>query len=83
MVMSWEGYSWLQLKACGVSHDQLLNVLQPYHGRRPSTEAEFNAMQLTLRRMGTSLNMCPEMWRHSSGSHIHEPSWWAPPAVPV
>ena len=59
MAMSWEGYSWLLLKACGVSHHQLLNVLQPYQGRFPGTEAEFNAMQLTLRRMGHILEQAP------------------------
>ena len=59
MAMSWEGYSWLLLKACGVSHHQLLNVLQPYQGRFPSTEAEFSAMQLTLRRMGHILEQAP------------------------
>jgi hypothetical protein len=61
MAMSWEGYSWLLFKACGISmsHHQLLNVLQPYQGRFPSTEAEFNAMQLTLRRMGHILEHAP------------------------
>ena len=59
MAMSWEGSSWLLLKACGVPHHQLLSVLQPYQGRFPITEAEFNAMQLTLRRMGRILEHAP------------------------
>jgi len=50
--MSYEGYSWLLLKACKVTQNQLLQILQPYQGRFPNTEAEFNALQLTLRRMG-------------------------------
>ena len=32
MVMSWEGYAWLLLRACGVTQHQLINVLQPYQG---------------------------------------------------
>ena len=59
VAMSWEGYSWLLLRACGINQHQLLNVLQPYQGRFPSTEAEFNAMQLTLRRMGHILEHTP------------------------
>ena len=59
MAMSWEGYSWLLLRACGVNQHQLLSILQPYQGRFPSTEAEFNSMQLTLRRMGHILEQTP------------------------
>ena len=59
MAMSWEGYAWLLLRACGVNQHQLLSVLQPYQGRFPNTEAEFNSMQLTLRRMGHILEQTP------------------------
>jgi len=52
MTMNWEGYTWLLLKACRVNHQQLLQILQPYQGRFPNNEMEFNAVQLTLRRMG-------------------------------
>ena len=52
LTMSWEGYAWQLLKACRVNHQQLLNILQPYQGRFPSSEPEFDSMQLTLRRMG-------------------------------
>lgn len=39
MTMSWESYSWLLLRACGVNQNQLLNLLEPFQGRFPSTEA--------------------------------------------
>ena len=61
--MSWEMYSWLLLRACGVNQNQLLNILQPMQGRFPNTEQEFNVMELTLRRMGHILENAP-----------HEPS---------
>ena len=35
-----------------MSSERLVDLLQPYQGKFPSTEAEFNALQLTLRRMG-------------------------------
>ena len=57
--MSWECYSWLLLQACGVDQQQLVQVLHPYQGRFPNTEPEFNAMQLTLRRMGHILENRP------------------------
>ena len=52
MAMNWEGYSWLILKACSPNPQQLITILQPFQGRFPSTEADFEAMSLTLRRMG-------------------------------
>ena len=57
--MSPEGLAWLLLKACGVNHNQLLSILQPFQGRFPNTEAELNAMQMTLRRMGHILESAP------------------------
>ena len=57
--MSWEMYSWLLLRACGVNQNQLLNILQPLQGRFPNNEQEFNGMELTLRRMGHILENAP------------------------
>ena len=57
--MSWEMYSWLLLRACGVNQNQLLNILQPLQGRFPNNEQEFNSMELTLRRMGHILENAP------------------------
>ena len=48
----YEGYSWLLLKACGVSQHQLIILLQPTAGRFPTNDQEFSAMILAIRRMG-------------------------------
>ena len=37
MIMNWEGYSWILLRACGVTMDQLLRILQPLNNRYPFT----------------------------------------------
>ena len=52
MTLSWEGYAWLVLKACGTNSQQFLQLLQPYQGRFPNSEAEYNALAMSLRRMG-------------------------------
>ena len=57
--MSWEGYSWLLLRACGVNSSQLMTILQPFNNRYPNTEAEFNSMSTTLRRIGHILEHAP------------------------
>ena len=57
--MSWDMYSWLLLRACGVNQHQLLNILQPMQGSFPNTEQEFNVMELALRRMGHILESAP------------------------
>ena len=48
--MNLEGYSWLLLCGIGATSQQLLQILQPYQQRFPSTEADFNSMQMTIRR---------------------------------
>lgn len=68
--MSWESYSWLLLRACGVNQNQLLNLLLPFHGRFPRTEAEFQAVPLSVRRMGHIMEGAP--------SNITPPSSTAP-----
>ena len=55
MLMNWEGYSWLLLRACGVNPTQLLQLLQPFQGRFPNTQQEFEDIQLSLRRMARIL----------------------------
>ena len=52
MVMNIEGYSWLLLKAVGVTPQQLIQLLQRTAMRFPTTEAEFDALQVNLRRIG-------------------------------
>ena len=59
MAMSWEGYSWLLTRACHVSQHQLLSLLQPFQGRFPADEAEFNNLQMAMRRMGHILEGSP------------------------
>ena len=51
MLLNWEGYSYLFLRATGVSPNQLLTILQPYSGRFPNTQQEFEDMTLAVRRM--------------------------------
>ena len=50
--MSWEGYTFFLLKAIGPSPQQLVLLLTPTNGRYPQTEAEFEALQTQLRRIG-------------------------------
>ena len=52
MAMSYEGYSWLLLRACRPNSQQLLNLLQPFQGQFIATEAHFNNLQMALRRTG-------------------------------
>ena len=64
--MSWQGYSWILLKACGATDNQLLQLLMPFQGRFPATEQEFGALQLALRRMGhilerSSMNIATQL----------------------
>ena len=59
MTMLWEGYAWLLLKAHGINGSQPLNLLQLFQGHMPTSEAEFNAMQMSLRRMGHILEHQP------------------------
>ena len=75
--MSWEGYSLLLLRACGVSPPMLVQILHQYAGRFPNTEAESTAMEVTLRRMGHILENSPM----NVGSRVRPPtgdSSWTP-----
>ena len=59
MLLNWEGYSWLFLRAAGVSPNQLLQLLQPYSGRFPATQQEFEDMTLATRRMARIIERHP------------------------
>ena len=63
--ISWEGYSWILLKAIGVSGAQLVQILQPVQGHFPNNEQDFEAMCLTLRRMGHILENSPHNLAHA------------------
>ena len=69
LTMSWEGYSWMLLRATGVSSAQLLQLLQPTGNRYPTTEAEFEAMCLAIRRMGHIIESAP----HNIAQHLRAP----------
>ena len=67
--MSWEGYTWILLRAIGVSSQDLIHVLQPAQGQFPSTEPEFDAMCMTLRRMGHVRENAPHNLAHALRSN--------------
>ena len=58
LMLSWEGYSWLLLRACGVNPTQLI-LLQPYQGRFPHTSEEFESLVLDIRWMVRILEGIP------------------------
>ena len=59
LVISVPGLAWLLLKSCNVSDAQLLQVLTPFGGNFPQTEAELNVLKTQLRRMGHVLEGSP------------------------
>ena len=50
--MTWEGYSHLLLRACRVDPQQMVTLLSPCGGIPPTTEQQFNQMEMAIRRMG-------------------------------
>ena len=63
--MSWEGYTWILLRTIGVSSQDLISILQPVQGQFPSTEPEFEAMCMTIRRMGHIRENAPHNIAHA------------------
>jgi hypothetical protein len=59
LTLSPSGLAWLLLKACQVSEQQLLQLLQPFQGAFPQTEADLNVLRTQLRRMGHVLEHRP------------------------
>lgn len=49
--MNWETSHGSSLRACGVNQNLLLIFFQPFQGRSPSTEAEFQSVSLRLHHM--------------------------------
>eukprot|EP00969_Alexandrium_andersonii_P132173 5844837-Alexandrium_andersonii.AAC.1 len=47
--MSHEGYALQLLRACNVSPTQMIQFLQPFQGRLPTTEQEFLVLQTHMR----------------------------------
>ena len=65
-VMSYEGYSLHLLRAVGVGHDHLMTLLQPFGGRLPTDQLQFEQMTAQMRRLGHILEHAP----HSVASTI-------------
>ena len=59
LTMSITGLVWLLFRAVGVNDTQLIQLLQPFQGRVPQTEAELQALRVQLRRMGHVLEHAP------------------------
>ena len=47
-----KGLSWFLLKACKVTDQQLLTLLQPFNGQYPNDDNEFSQLCTSIRRMG-------------------------------
>ena len=79
-VVSIQGISWLLLRAIGISDNQLIQLLSPFQGLFPATEAEFTQLKTSLRRMGHVLERAPgnirEGFRQTPGqsAFLTEPS---------
>ena len=59
MALFLQGLSFVLLRSVGVDDTQLLQLLQPFNGQCPNTDAQFGALQHGLRRMGHSLEHHP------------------------
>eukprot|EP00969_Alexandrium_andersonii_P116875 5167637-Alexandrium_andersonii.AAC.1 len=57
--MSHEGYALQLPRACNVSPRQMIQFLQPFQGRLPTTEAEFQLVTSHMRRVGHILESAP------------------------
>ena len=57
--MSIEGCALQLLRACQVNSAQLIQFLQPYGNRLPTTEAQFRELQSSLRRVGHIVEHAP------------------------
>ena len=51
-VMSTEGCALQLLRACGVSTDQMVQLLQPFNTNLPANEQQLNARFASMTRMG-------------------------------
>ncbi|CAK9060240.1 unnamed protein product [Durusdinium trenchii] len=58
-IVSIQGVTWILLRAVGITDQQLLQLLSPFNGLFPSTEAEFTQLKTSLRRMGHILERAP------------------------
>ena len=74
-VMSTEGCALQLLRACGVSTNQMMQLLQPFQTNLPSNEQELNALFASMRRMGHIAENTPgnigATLHARSGRHSH------------
>ena len=66
MQMPVNAYTWLLLKAVGINNNQLISLIEPYGGRLPTTNANYQDMLKKLRRMSHIIEGAPG----NLGSHI-------------
>ena len=59
MIMNVQGLSWLLLRACGVTNQQLIHLLTPLLGQFPATDQQLDVLFTGLRRMGHILEHAP------------------------
>lgn len=58
-ILSVQGITWILLRAIGISDQQLIQLLAPFNGLFPSTEAEYTQLKTNRRRMGHILERTP------------------------
>ena len=69
-VMSVSGSALQLLRACHISSEQMMTLLQPLNNRLPTTEADFRALQDRMRRIGHVLEHSPNNIGQSlAGNH--------------
>ena len=59
LAMTCQGYSLILLRACGVTDQQLLTLLQPFGGQQPANLQQYTQLKDSLRRMGHILERTP------------------------
>ena len=64
-IISIQGVSWLLLRSIGITDNQLIQLLAPFGGLFPPTEAELTQLKISLRRMGHILERAPGNLRES------------------
>eukprot|EP00438_Fugacium_kawagutii_P035880 Skav204682 [mRNA] locus=scaffold1284:96116:106049:- [translate_table: standard] len=58
-VVGVQGLAWILLRAIGITDQQLIQLLAPFNGLFPATEAELTQLKTSLRRMGHILERTP------------------------
>eukprot|EP00435_Cladocopium_sp_Y103_P015554 s1610_g3.t2 len=72
LTVSYEGLSWILLRAINVSDHQLVQLLLPFNGMMPNSQEQFNQLRLSLRRMGHILEGSPGNVSQSMRNTTHQ-----------